>query len=102
MMKRNKNEELLVMLLAEVRALRAQVAELGQVKNQEESCKLSFDFDRIRKQEVMMCFVELYERFAICGTKDYLQTFLSEQTNLGTKASVDKLYNRCMKLRLRK
>ena len=93
---------MLAMLLAEVRELRAQVAVLGQVKNQEEGCKLLFDFSKIRKQEVMMCFVELYERFAIIGTKDYLQSFLSEQTNLGTKASVDRLYNRCMKLRLRK
>ena len=71
---------MLAMLLAEVRELRAQVAELGQVKNQEEGCKLLFDFSQIRKQEVMMCFVELYERFAILGTKDHLQTFLSEQT----------------------
>ena len=93
---------MLAMLLAEVRELKAQIAELGQVRNQEESCKLSFDFSKIQKQEVMMCFVELYERFAILGTKDHLQTFLSEQTNLGTKASVDRLYNRCMKLRLRK
>ena len=93
---------MLAMLLAEVRELRAQVAELGQVRNQEEGHKLSFDFSKIRKQEVMMCFVELYERFAIFGTKDHLQTFLSEQTNLGTKASVDRLYNRCMKMRLRK
>jgi hypothetical protein len=96
------NKEMLAMLLAEVRELKAQIAELGQVKNQEESCKLSFDFSKIQKQEVMMCFVELYERFAIFGTKDHLQSFLSEQTNLGSKSSVDKLYNRCMKLRLRK
>ena len=93
---------MLAMLLAEVGELKAQVAELGQVKSHEEGCKLSFDFSKIRKQDVMMCFVELYERFAIIGTKDYLQSFLSEQTNLGTKASVDRLYNRCMKLRLRK
>ena len=93
---------MLAILLAEVRELRAQVNGLGQVKNQEEGCKLLFDFSKIQKQEVMMCFVELYERFAILGTKDHLQTFLSEQTNLGTKASVDKLYNRCMKSRLRK
>ena len=101
-MKKNKNEEMLATLLAEVRALRTQVAELGQVKNQGEGSKLSFDFSKIQKQEVMMCFVDLYERFAIFGTKDHLQTFLSEQTNLGTKASVDKLYNRCLKSRLRK
>ena len=93
---------MLATLLAEVRALRTQVAELGQVKNQGEGSKLSFDFSKIQKQEVMMCFVDLYERFAIFGTKDHLQTFLSEQTNLGTKASVDKLYNRCLKSRLRK
>ena len=93
---------MLAILLAEVRELRTQVTGLGHVKNQEEGCKLLFDFSQIRKQEVMMCFVELYERFAILGTKDHLQTFLSEQTNLGTKASVDRLYNRCMKLRLRK
>ena len=101
-MNKKTNKEMLAMLLAEVRELRAQVAELGQVKNQEEGRKLSFDFSKIRKQEVMMCFVELYERFAIFGTKDHLQSFLSEQTNLGTKASVDKLYNRCMKQRIRK
>ena len=93
---------MLAILLAEVRELRTQVTGLGQVKNQEEGCKLLFDFSQIRKQEVMMCFVELYERFAIFGTKDHLQSFLSEQTNLGSKSSVDKLYNRCMKLRLRK
>ena len=93
---------MLAILLAEVRELRTQVTGLGQVKNQEEGCKLLFDFSKIRKQDVMMCFVELYERFAIIGTKDHLQTFLSEQTNLGTKASVDRLYNRCMKMRLRK
>ena len=93
---------MLAILLAEVRELKAHVMELGQVKNQEEGCKLSFDFSMIQKQEVMMCFVDLYERFAIFGTKDHLQSFLSEQTNLGTKSSVDKLYNRCMKLRLRK
>ncbi|MBO4891545.1 MAG: hypothetical protein J5502_02965 [Prevotella sp.] len=101
-MSKKTNEELLAMLLAEIRELRAQVSVLGQVKNQEEGCKLLFDFSKIRKQDVMMCFVELYERFAIFGTKDHLQSFLSKQTNLGTKASVDRLYNRCMKLRLRK
>ena len=102
-MKNSKeNEELLAMLLAEVRELKALISESGQVKNQENGCKLLFDFSKIQKQELMMCFVELYERFAILGTKDHLQEFLSEQTNLGTKSSVDRLYNRCMKARLRK
>lgn len=93
---------MLATLVAEVRELKAQFAGLGQVKNQKDGSKLSFDFSKIQKQEVMMCFVDLYERFAIFGTKDHLQTFLSEQTNLGSKASVDRLYNRCLKARLRK
>ena len=37
-----------------------------------------------------MCFVELYERFAIFGTKDHLQSFLSEMkaTQVNTMKSV--------------
>lgn len=93
---------MLVTLLAEVRAMRAQINDLGQVKNQNEECKLLFDFSKIHKKDVMMCFVELYERFAIFGTKDHLQTFLSKCTNLGTKTSVDKLYNRCLRERIGK
>jgi len=102
MRKTKKNEKTLSRLLEEVRELKAQVAALGQVKNPEGSSKLLFDFSTVRKQDVMMHFVELYERFAILGTKDSLQRFLSEQTNLGTKDSVDRLYNRCLRSRLGK
>jgi len=80
-----QNEKTLSRLLEEVRELKAQVAALGQVKNPEGSSKLLFDFSTVRKQDVMMHFVELYERFAILGTKDSLQRFLSEQTNLGAE-----------------
>lgn len=90
------------MLLAEVRELKAQVARLGHVENHKEGNKLLFDFSKIQKQEVMTYFVEMYERYGILGTKNQLQDFLSEQTNLGTKASVDRLYNRCLNARLRK
>ena len=95
-------ERLLAEVLTEVRALKVQTAELVQTKYQNESGKLLFDFSKIEKREVMMHFVELYERYGIFGTKNQLQQFLAEQTNLGTKASVDRLYNRCLRERLRK
>ena len=37
-MKKINNEEMLVTLLAEVRAMSAQINDLGQVKNQNEEC----------------------------------------------------------------
>ena len=64
---------MLATLLAEVRALRTQVAELGQVRNQEEGSKLSFDFSKIQKQDVMIRFnfkrihkKEVYQAFLNC------------------------------------
>lgn len=95
-------EELLTTLLKEVRETKSMMAESGSVNDRKNDCRLSFDFTKIKKCEVMMIFVDLYERFAIFGTKDNLQRFLSEQTNLGTRQSVDRLYNRCLHDHLRK
>ena len=58
--------------------------------------RLCFDFEKVSKHEVMMTFLEMYERGLITGTKDALQTFLAVYSNLGTKESVHKLYVRCL------
>ena len=96
-MKENKTDsEVLAEVLAEVRELKALVARPGQVEKHRESIKLTFDFEKMKKKEVMMHFVQMYERFGILGTKNQLQQFLAEHTNLGTKDAVDRLYNRCL------
>jgi hypothetical protein len=107
-MKKNKNEEMLATLLAEVRALRTQVAELGQVRNQEEGSKLSFDFSKIQKQDVMIrfnfkrihkkeiyqAFLQIYARGGIELNNQELIAFLARYTNLGSEASIKTLFYR--------
>ena len=64
--------------------------------------RLCFEFEKVSKHEVMMTFLEMYERGLITGTKDALQTFLATYSNLGTKESVHKLYVRCLNEYVRK
>ena len=94
--------EMLSEILTIVRELKTHVIRHGQVENPSNDNKLLFDFSNLKKHNVMMHFVEMYECFGVFGTKEQLQHFLTEQTNLGTRSSVHRLYNRCMNARLGK
>ena len=99
---------MLATLLAEVRALRTQFAELGQVKNQREGSKLSFDFSkiqnqegmirfnfkRIHKKEIYQAFLDIYARGGIEMDNQELIAFLARYTNLGSEASIKTLFYR--------
>ncbi|MBR1464548.1 MAG: hypothetical protein IJ604_14385 [Prevotella sp.] len=95
MAKAKTNGEMLAQVLASVNRIEASINEQGHVKNQQ-SQRLTFDFEKVSKHDVMMHFLTMYERGWIAGSKDALQSYLATHTNLGTKTSVDRLYNRCL------
>ena len=56
--------------------------------------KLCFNFEVVSKHDVMMTFLTMYERGQLSGTKDALQRFLANFTNLGSESSVKTLFYR--------
>ena len=96
-----KTEELLAMLLAEVRELKAQVSERGILENRKSVIsddRLYFNFKRIHKKEVYRAFLDIYARGGIELSNQELIAFLASHTNLGNEACIKTLFYRYKQL----